>query len=158
MTAETPGVADATASWQRLQGAYAAAFKALERALIPLGSTLPQVQALVVVAHGPHPVTPSRLAAALALETQTVTGTVDRMEQRGWVERVRDLPDRRELRLQITDAGQSFLLEATAVMEQTLAQLFAGLAPAELELLSRLLARAYERALGPAPSEDPLLG
>ena len=114
MTAEPTDPAGAAQSWERLQAAYGAAAKALDRSLAPLGITLPQVQALLVVAHGPHPVTPSRLAAALALESQTATGTIDRLERQGWVERLRDLPDRRELRLQLTDAGHSLLLEATA--------------------------------------------
>ena len=143
--------AEASDPWPMLQAAYSAAFKALERALVPIGATLSQLQALQVLAAGPHPVTPSRLAEALALETQTVTGLVDRMERRGWVERVRDLADRREIRLQLTDAGQSVLVEASAATDPALAQLFAGLTPAELGLLSRLLGRAYEYALAPAP-------
>ena len=137
--------------WPKLHAAYGAAFKALERSLGPVGATLPQLQALQVLAVGPHPVTPSRLAEALAQETQSVTGLVDRMEKQGWVERVRDLPDRREIRLQLTDVGHGLLLEASAATDPALAGLFADLTPAELALLARLLGRAYEHAVAPAP-------
>ena len=146
-------VDDPATAWPKLHAAYSAAFKALERTLALVGVTLPQVQALQVLAAGPHPMTSSRLAEALALETQSVTGLVDRLAKLGWAERVRDLHDRREVRLQLTDAGQSMLLEATAVGDAALARLFGGLSPAELGLLARLLGRAYEQAL--APSDTP---
>jgi DNA-binding MarR family transcriptional regulator len=134
-TTETSGGATA---WPKLQAAYGAAAKALDRALVPVGTTLPQLQALQVIAAGPPPVTPSRLAEALALETQSVTGLVDRLAGRGWVERCRDLPDRRELRLQLTDPGQSLLLEAAGAMDAALGQVLAGLTPAELGFFARL--------------------
>lgn len=143
-------------TWPALHAAYGAAFKVLERALAPVGVTLPQLQALQLLATGPQPVTAVRLADALALEGQSVTGLVDRMEQQGWVVRLRDLPDRRAIRLQLTDMGHSVLLDATAVGDAALTQLFAGLRPAELGLLARLLGRAYEQAIAIRVAHAPL--
>src|SRR5215212_2114418 len=104
-------------AWRALYTGYAASLKALERALLPLGVTGPQFQALQVLVQGPQPVTPARLGQALAQESQSVTGLLDRMERQGWVERFRDLPDRREIRVALTDLGHSVLLDAAAAAQ-----------------------------------------
>ena len=142
-------------AWRSLSAGYAAALKALEQALLPLGVTAPQFQALQVLAAGPQPVTMGRLAEALALETQSTTGLIDRMERQGWVARHRDLPDRREIRVGLTELGHSVLLDAAAAAQPAFDRLVAGLTPAELSTLARLLGRAYEAALAPpAPSPE----
>jgi len=140
-------------AWRSLQAGYAASLKALDHALGPVGVTAPQFQALQVIAQGPQPVTPARLAQALALESQSVTGLIDRMERQGWVARHRDLPDRREIRVALTELGHSVLLDAAAAAQPAFDRLVAGLTPAELATLARLLGRAYEAALAPPPSE-----
>src|SRR3712207_4542760 len=90
---------DAAITWSRMTGAQLGVFKALERALVSLGNSVPQ---------------------ALALETQSVTGLLDRMEQRGSVQRVRDLHDRQALRLGLLPAGEAVLGEAADPTEATL--------------------------------------
>jgi DNA-binding MarR family transcriptional regulator len=132
--------------WRHVQLAYCTTVKALERALAPHGMTLPSAQALLAIAGGPQPVTPSGLGRALALETSSVTGLVDRLVERGWVTRRRDLPDRREVRLRLTDEGQAALLAATDPWDATLTRLFASLSPAELVELTRVLGRVSEHA------------
>jgi DNA-binding MarR family transcriptional regulator len=77
------------------------------------------------------------------------------MEQQGWVVRLRDLPDRRAIRLQLTDVGHRVLLDATAVGDAALTELFAGVRPAELGLLTRLLGRAYEQAIAIRGAQAP---
>src|SRR5215208_2071827 len=136
-------------AWRSLSAGYAAALKALEQALLPLGVSGPQFQALQVLAAGPQPVTMGRLAEALAQETQSATGLIDRMERQGWVTRHRDLADRRAIRLALTDVGHSVLLDAVAAAQPAFDRLVAGLSPAELATLARLLGRAYERAAAP---------
>ena len=123
--------------------------------MLPLGVTAAQFQALQVLAQGPQPVTPARLAQALAQETQSATGLLDRMERQGWVARHFDLPDRRQIRVALTDAGHSVLLEATAAAQPAFDRLIEGLAPAELATLARLLGRAYEAAVAPPVSVEP---
>src|SRR5215207_4308693 len=143
-------------AWRALSAGYAASLKALEQALLPLGVGPSQFQALQVLAQGPHPVTPMRLAQALVQENQSITGLLDRMERNGWVARRRDLPDRREIRVALTDVGHSVLLDATAAAQPVCDRLLAVLAPAGLRTLAGLLGSAYEAAAAaPPPPSDP---
>ena len=50
--------------------------------------------------------TPGRLAQELGLSAAATTALVDRLVRAGLVERVRDLPDRRQVRLQLTAGAQ----------------------------------------------------
>ncbi len=90
--------------------------------------------------------TPSRLAHYLTQETQSVTGLIDRMERQGWVRRVRDLPDRRAIRLELTEAGLRKLEETLAPGRETTARMFARLDAKETLELIRLLERVYQSA------------
>src|SRR6266540_872015 len=98
-------------AWRQLYLTYSVIFKAIERSIAPTGVTLPQALALNTIRLGEGPMTPSRLAHYLTQETQSVTGLIDRMEKQGWVRRVRDLPDRRAIRLELTDEGVAKLEE-----------------------------------------------
>src|SRR5439155_4384461 len=97
----------ATTAWRQLYLTYSVIFKAIERSIAPQKVTLPQAMALNTIKYGEEPMTPSRLAQYLTQETQSVTGLIDRMEKQGWVRRVRDLKDRRAIRLELTDAGDA---------------------------------------------------
>ena len=94
-------------AWTLLYQTYTAIFKTMERALLPIGVSPPQAFALAAIKLSAEPMTPGRLAGMLAQETQSLTGLVDRMESQGWVKRVRDLPDRRTIRLALTAAGEA---------------------------------------------------
>lgn len=135
------------AAWRQLYLTYSTIFKAVERAISPTGVTLPQALALATIKNGPGPVTPSRLAHYLTQETQSVTGLIDRMEKQLWVRRVRDLPDRRAIRLELTAAGEAKLTETLGPSGVTVDQMFARLDPSDLASLSSLLERVYEGAM-----------
>ncbi len=138
----------ATITWRRLSAAFALTCKAADRALLPLGMTLRRFQPLQVLAAVPHPVTISHLAALLALEIQSATALVHRMARQGWVERRRDLPDRRAVRIVLTDAGQRTLREGTIAIEATFDTIFSDLTAADRAWLTSILGRidAYARA------------
>jgi DNA-binding MarR family transcriptional regulator len=62
---------------------------------------------------GPLPM--SRLAEQLDASLPNLTGIVGRMEERGLLERVRDLADRRVVNVRITDAGRTTMQEVETV-------------------------------------------
>jgi DNA-binding MarR family transcriptional regulator len=136
-----------SAAWRQLYLTYSTIFKAIERAIAPTGATLPQALALATIKAGPGPITPSRLAHYLTQETQSVTGLIDRMEKQGWVRRVRDLPDRRAIRLELTEAGEAKLAETIGPSTATEARMFELLSPEEMHALSSLLERIYQGAV-----------
>lgn len=146
---------ETTAVWRQLYIAYSTIFKAIERAIAPTGVTLPQALALATIKSGPGPITPSRLAHYLTQETQSVTGLIDRMERQDWVRRVRDLPDRRAIRLELTPAGEAKLAETLGPSGETTARMFSALSGGELEQLARLLDKVYDGAAGHLGIDPP---
>lgn len=126
-------------AWTLLYQTYTAIFKVIERALLPAGVSLPQAFALVAIHLSSEPMTPGRLAALLAQETQSLTGLIDRMEAQGWVRRRRDLPDRRTIRLALTEAGEAKLAEVMPLSTHASEEAFAGLDADRLAELVRIL-------------------
>ncbi|MFN8557201.1 MAG: MarR family transcriptional regulator [Dehalococcoidia bacterium] len=141
-------------AWRQLYLTYSVIFKAIERSIAATDVTLPQALALSTIRNGEPPMTPSRLAHYLMQETQSVTGLIDRMERHGWVRRVRDLRDRRAIRLELTDRGAAKLEETVGPGSETTIKMFDALKPDEVRLLIDLLARVYGGAtdhIGPEP-------
>jgi DNA-binding MarR family transcriptional regulator len=126
---------------------FTAIFKETERALAGVGISGPQAFALSCLKYGTAPMTPVRLANYLAQESQSLTGLLDRMEAQGWVRRVRDLPDRRSLRLELTAAGERKLAEANGAGGPAMVLALSELTPAEVRQLGDLLERIRSAAL-----------
>lgn len=144
---QTNGSRDAANAWRQLYLTYSAIFKSIERSIAPTLVTLPQALALSTIRYGEGPMTPSRLAQYLTQETQSVTGLIDRMEKQGWVRRVRDLPDRRAIRLELTELGLHKLDATSGPGYDTTDRLFSELKPEEIEQLAALLGRVYIGAM-----------
>ena len=142
------GLGPQMAAWTLLYQTYTAIFKTMERALLPLGISPPQAFALAAIRFSEEPMTPGRLAGLLAQETQSLTGLVDRMEAQGWVARMRDLPDRRTIRLALTPAGEAKLDEVMPYNAKAADEVFVGLTPDRLAELSRILEEMRPAVLG----------
>jgi DNA-binding MarR family transcriptional regulator len=82
-----------------------------------------------------HP-TVKELAGFLQLDKSSVTGLVDRAEDRGLVRRAPSSTDGRSVRVGITAAGQGLIDRATADFEREIADLVTDLTPAQCERLS----------------------
>ena len=80
---------------------------------------------------GPLPM--SRLADAMDVSQASATGIVDRMEQRGLVERLRDDADRRVVRVALADGGRQTLGVMASERREHLAQIIDQLTDRELE-------------------------
>jgi DNA-binding MarR family transcriptional regulator len=67
--------------------------------------SVPQLSCvLALYEHGPLP--PSRIAKHIMVQSSTVTGIIDRLEQKGLVCRLRDSSDRRVITIQLTEGGK----------------------------------------------------
>jgi len=78
----------------------------------------------------------SDIAAACRVTPATLTGVVDTLEREGLVARVRDLADRRGVRIAITDAGRSRVKRARRHVDRELGGLLPQL-PADEETVVR---------------------
>jgi DNA-binding MarR family transcriptional regulator len=85
----------------------------------------------VLEAEGPLPM--SKLADALDVSVASLTGIVDRMEQRSLVERRHDPDDRRVVLVHPTDAGDAVFREMAAERRKMLEPLLGRMTDDELE-------------------------
>ncbi|MDZ7959891.1 MAG: MarR family transcriptional regulator [Aulosira sp. DedQUE10] len=72
----------------------------------------------------------------------TLTGVLDRMEERGLVRRERDTHDRRIWRIWLTDAGRELETILPPISAELREQAMSGISASERELFSQLLNRA----------------
>jgi DNA-binding MarR family transcriptional regulator len=77
----------------------------------------PQLNCLIsLYENGPLP--PSHIAKYIMVKSSTVTGIVDRLEQKGLVKRFRDSPDRRIITIELTDSGKNLAKNAPPPIQQ----------------------------------------
>jgi DNA-binding MarR family transcriptional regulator len=74
----------------------------------------------------------SRLAEMLDVSDSNATGLIDRMEERGYVERIRVPSDRRVVLVRITDRGREVMEEVETLREEMLGRMLGRLDEAQL--------------------------
>jgi DNA-binding MarR family transcriptional regulator len=112
--------------------------KSFARNLGPLGLKAVEFSILVLVASNSE-VNQKQLGVALDVSAPNMAITLDRMVERGWVERVRSTRDRRAMLIHLTAAGRELVQRAekiAATMEQGALRM---LSKAEQALLVELL-------------------
>lgn len=85
------------------------------------------------------PLASGRLAAAVHLSQPTLTGILDRLEERGLVARVRDRTDRRKVLVELTAPGRKLLEQAPPPLQEQFLARFAALTEREQEGIRRSL-------------------
>ncbi len=88
--------------------------------------------------------TQSELAELMCIQHATLTKSIDRMSQAGWITRQTDPDDRRVSRIYLTEAGREICASANQIWQQVEAETFANLTLEERVLLRRLLLQVYE--------------
>jgi len=79
----------------------------------------PQLYCLLTLNdHGPLP--PSQIARHILVKSSTVTGIVDRLEQKGLVQRVRNSRDRRVINIELTEKGRALARNAPPPIQRTI--------------------------------------
>jgi DNA-binding MarR family transcriptional regulator len=81
--------------------------------------------------HGELPM--SRIADFLDVSVSNATGLIDRMEERGLVQRVRVPDDRRVVLVQVTEAGRQALAELEVYRDEVFARVLDKLDDSQLE-------------------------
>ncbi len=99
------------------------------------------------------------LAGLIAYDRTTITGVVDRLVQKGLVERNESSRDRRARELKVTPAGRKTLAGITPAVEAAQRTLLRGLTLTEAKELMRLLQKAIASGnkLSRAPLRDPAI-
>jgi DNA-binding MarR family transcriptional regulator len=92
--------------------------------------------------NGPIPI--SRLADLNQLSRPAMTSVVDRLEQAGYAQRIRDADDRRSVLVELTPLAQERAWEIYGPFADITGDEFARYSAAELELFDRFLAHSTE--------------
>jgi DNA-binding MarR family transcriptional regulator len=124
--------------------------KAFDRLAVGLGVTRAQWKVLFKLTRTPG-LRQVELADMLDLEPITLCRIVDRLEEAGWVERVRDPEDRRAWRLHVTAQAQPLIEKLQAVGAQLVDRAFSGIDPNDIEIARRVLADVRENAARSGP-------
>lgn len=120
-------------SWKRLQ-------RAAERNLLSAGLSLAEFRVLRMLRdQGSSPMV--KLSGETLLSQPTITGLVDKLEELGFVERVRNLEDRREVLIALTTKGTGALSKAEQVHRQFVQRSLSVIPESEMSVLGRLLKR-----------------
>ena len=113
------------------------------------GLTMSQVRLLYLISTSDEP-SISQLAAQMRVTLPTLSGSADRLEGFGYVERLHDVEDRRVVRIRLTETGQQLLNEMAIVGRPFFRRIFDELGVEQLETLTTQLeafAGAAEAAL-----------
>ncbi|MFZ0610949.1 MAG: MarR family transcriptional regulator [Desulfobacterales bacterium] len=79
--------------------------------------TVPQLVCLREISDN-EPISLGKLTLSLHLNNSTVTGIIDRLEKRELVRRVRQSRDRRQIHVEVTDKGNSFIKQAPTPLQE----------------------------------------
>jgi DNA-binding MarR family transcriptional regulator len=90
------------------------------------------------------PLSPSALARRTGLHPATMTGILDRLEQRGWIARDRDRSDRRAVVVRANRSRSAEILRLYSGMNTAMDRICARYGESELELLADFLRRTAD--------------
>jgi DNA-binding MarR family transcriptional regulator len=118
--------------------------------------TGPQLLCLQTL-HDDGPLTTSALAKLIHLSSSTAVGILDRLEQKGWVQRERSDRDRRIVLVHITASGEEFLAAAPSLLQERLAAGLQALPETDQLAIAQSLERIVEMLEMPRQDVAPLL-
>jgi DNA-binding MarR family transcriptional regulator len=97
----------------------------------------------------------SRIADLLDVSLSNATGLIDRMAERGLVERVRVDEDRRVVLVRLSERGQAQLDELEILRRDLLQKILGRLHPAQLKRLSKSLTDVHEAITSLVATDGP---
>jgi len=112
---------------------------AMSERLVRLGISMAQLNIMYVLQRN-GVMTMSRLADLLGVSMSNASGLVDRMEERGFIERTRVPEDRRIVLVHVTEAGTRMIQENDALSDELMRDVLGRLDPAELPAIARAVA------------------
>jgi DNA-binding MarR family transcriptional regulator len=119
--------------------------------LVRMGISMTQLHVMHLLdGHGELPM--SRLAELIDVSMSAATGLVDRIEERGFVERIRVANDRRIVLARMTPAGRQLLQDVEVVRTELLQRVLDELDETQLTRVATAL-RDLRAALATAPHE-----
>ena len=117
----------------------------VDRGLAPFGMTHAQLGIFLKLLHG-QANTAADLARELMTDTGAMTRMLDRLEEKGFVQRTRSCTDRRVVEVALTDKGDQLADQMTQVVIDTLNHHLRGFSPSEVDQFKGFLRRMLDNA------------
>lgn len=86
----------------------------------------------------------AKLAEKIMFTQAGITYMIDRLEEQGYVVRVRSSEDRRVIFVEVTEKGRRIFEEGVGVIREATRRIFGGLTDEELEAMARSFAKIRE--------------
>jgi len=99
-----------------------------------------QINCLIAL-HENGPLSPSQIAKQIMVNSSTVTGIIDRLENKSLVKRLRIAKDRRVVTVELTDAGVNLAENAPPPIQQKIIDGLNSLSPKEIDDMVQTLKR-----------------
>jgi len=125
--------------------------RTIDREMAPLELTAMQWRPMAMLALG-RADTPAELARQAGVDTGAMTRTLDRLEAKGLLRRVRSQEDRRVVKLDLTETGRQTAQRIGPVLARVLNHHLRGFSTDEVSLLTHFLLRMI--ANGSAPIQE----
>jgi DNA-binding MarR family transcriptional regulator len=100
----------------------------------------PQLHCLLAL-YDNGPLALSQIARLIMVKSSTVTGIIDRLEQKGLVTRLRNSPDRRVINIELTEAGRTLARNAPPPIQHKIVEGIKKLPEAEVDQVIRSLSK-----------------
>lgn len=156
MSKELTGKSSDLKAWMLLHRIRDHGFYLQDRICTQYGLTLEQYTVLSAIKYLDPPVKVSDAARWMGHKVNTVSMLADRMVNAGLLDRFRDLPDRRNVRLTITEKGERVLKQATPDIWRFIERTMSPLSDQEKVTLINLLEKVRDSELQHYPSEDDI--
>jgi DNA-binding MarR family transcriptional regulator len=131
---------------------------AMGERLLRLGISMAQLNILYTLRRSSE-MTMSHLADVLNVSLSNATGLIDRLEERGYIERTRVPEDRRIVMVHLTASGVGMIDEQDAVADDLLRTVLGRLNPTQILTIAQATAdlrAALEGTTAPAPNRHPV--
>lgn len=117
------------------------------RILHHVGLTTRKHSVLFALRNLPDPVTVTDVAHWLDRNPNGISMLIDRMVKDNLVKRVRDMKDRRSVRLQITPKGEKAIIEGNKLTKQAFEELFGGISDERFAEVGEILEKIRFKSL-----------
>ena len=115
------------------------AFQMLKQRLEPYGITPPQFAVMSFLWQKDGVINQNQLGELLGTDNATLSGIIDRLEKAGYVERKKNMKDRRSFNLVLTEAGENIYQQLEPIVKEHNKTLTKPLEEEEKATLIRLL-------------------
>jgi DNA-binding MarR family transcriptional regulator len=134
-------------TWLLVHQCHRLLSRAENTAFTQVGLTTRKHAVLFALRNLKSPVTVTDVAHWLDRNPNGISMLVDRMVKDGLVDRIKDMPDRRSVRLEITPKGEKAITDGNKLTRQVYKQIFAGISTDDFKKISVILEKVRFKTL-----------